>query len=680
MVSVSSVRTFRKMKAPDTIALEQSLLEGEAEAFLKIKTKQLKECLKDFRRYFVENALDTADKIYNNFSRYLIESIIDTVEERNELEIFRGDFKRKYHVVDDESERRELVIEFSEYLGATPKQVDGDRQAFSRYFGYDAINERCQKRIFEKNYHILNQLDLLTKSWLKLAQNEPDLIQIWKEQNMEKLISPLITTPGEEKIRQHAIRLISVLCTEKPDMPLEELLSQSTISFVYQLSLRKDVDIWLQIEALELLFHLSENNFISVIENHLNNPTMGDTIFLRHRAAALIVSRIERGHPYDRDLELLMKDPSPYVRQGVVLAFLKYPKHKTTEYFKTILLNDEEDKVRAHCLYHLRELFHSLPTEGIINLLVTCFENEKDALPLQAAMDTLQFLILGFFEAEDIEKLYQKSSPLQKIRTEHPKPPIRMVAAECCEMLYLLKEDAYLKLFREIRPQIKSIKSPGKGSIKATELFKKEEDTTCRLFALCAQRDFPFNLKTGRRKWKVFRGFHFGFRFWRFIYEWREPSTDKRQAYPHDIARKYRGNIHLATNILAELSQTKVPGEPLNIGSENSWRPYLPLVDEMIALLDENRYTKVLKRYTSAGLVECEAPKGFFKRLKAWVSLTFKFPNYAKTRNWQEDANSPPSDYINLFRKLGFQISYKPYHYEGIENGEGEDPKIVRFF
>ena len=44
-----------------------------------------------------------------------------------------------------------------------------------------------------------------------------------------------------------------------------------------------------------------------------------------------------------------------------------------------------------------------------------------------------------------------------------------------------------------------------------------------------------------------------------------------------------------------------LPGEPFTIGHEAGWRPYLPLVDDLISVLDENSSSKPLKVITSEG-------------------------------------------------------------------------------
>ena len=130
-----------------------------------------------------------------------------------------------------------------------------------------------------------------------------------------------------------------------------------------------------------------------------------------------------------------------------------------------------------------------------------------------------------------------------------------------------------------------------------------------RALALLAQTDFGFDVERRRRRLRITRGHRLGFRLWRFLYEFRNPGTDKRQAYPHTTGRLFRGSLHAASAITAELAETKVPGEPLFIPDEAGWRPYLPLVDELISALDQPFGAGPLSIYTSEGITEIEPPR-----------------------------------------------------------------------
>ncbi|MGB5199368.1 MAG: hypothetical protein WBR56_05660, partial [Sedimenticolaceae bacterium] len=216
-------------------------------------------------------------------------------------------------------------------------------------------------------------------------------------------------------------------------------------------------------------------------------------------------------------------------------------------------------------------------------------------------------------------------------------------------------------------------------NLRHLRLDSEEPGLLGRSLALLAQQDFGFDLERYRRGVRISRGNHFGFRLWRFLHELRNPGTDKRQAFPHTIGRVYRGNLRAASPITSELAQTKVPGEPLFIASEEGWRPYLPLVDEMISVLDQPRSVGPLQLYTSEGVTEVAPPAALWRRVRARLALTFGFSHYAQLRNWQEDSAQPSESYVAALQALGFSLNLRP-HAEHPAIPTSVDPAVSRFF
>ena len=223
---------------------------------------------------------------------------------------------------------------------------------------------------------------------------------------------------------------------------------------------------------------------------------------------------------------------------------------------------------------------------------------------------------------------------------------------------------------------------PGKKKYLSRKLLKKYNiHEIGRLLAVICQNDFPLCLKIAWGKPCLYRGVYFGFRLWRFLFEFRHPSPDKRQAFKHTIGRLFHGNIHCHSQILYELTSTKVPGEPLLMPDESGWRPYLPLVDEMISVLDNagfrNQPTFI---YSSEGITTIWPPKWMVNKIWARYQMSFKFYRYARLRNWEASSQESPFLYVQSLKKLGFKINYEPYS-ESIDGLEHKtDPKVSRFF
>ncbi|MEM7232038.1 MAG: hypothetical protein AAF517_07690, partial [Planctomycetota bacterium] len=183
----------------------------------------------------------------------------------------------------------------------------------------------------------------------------------------------------------------------------------------------------------------------------------------------------------------------------------------------------------------------------------------------------------------------------------------------------------------------------------------------------------------GNKNLRVTKGHNFRRRLWRFIHEFRYPSPDKRQAFPHTIGRVFHGDVRCPSAILSELAETKVPGEPLFIGEEAGWRPYLPLVDDMISTVDAGWNQRTIRLFTSEGVTKIVTPKSIFGRAKAYAALTWKFQRFAKLRNWRSKEGGQARDYVDALRELGFEIEIEAHKDRGGEERQ-LDSSVARFF
>jgi hypothetical protein len=202
--------------------------------------------------------------------------------------------------------------------------------------------------------------------------------------------------------------------------------------------------------------------------------------------------------------------------------------------------------------------------------------------------------------------------------------------------------------------------------------------TVGRVCSVVSRADYDMQLQVTRRGYKLFRGHVFGFRWWRWWHEFRHPSPDKRQAFSHTIGRLFDGEMHIPSAIMAELAQTKVPGEPLHISAEGGWRPYVPLPDELTSAVELGRTTGEFRIFTSEGITTVTPPSGR-KRWRALIALTWRFRLYAEKRNWLDSMQEPASAYIASLKELGFEIRFETYP---DETGAAlpADPMVLRFF
>ncbi|AKU10098.1 hypothetical protein AzCIB_0193 [Azoarcus sp. CIB] len=191
---------------------------------------------------------------------------------------------------------------------------------------------------------------------------------------------------------------------------------------------------------------------------------------------------------------------------------------------------------------------------------------------------------------------------------------------------------------------------------------------------LLARDGFPLDFERRRGGWHLYRGHRFAFRLWRWLHELRHPSPDKRQAFRHTTGRIFRGSLRAPSRILAELAQTKVPGEPLHHASEAGSRPWLPLPDELLSALDLPRTQQPLRLFAPEGVTELAPPTSLLRRLAMRARLVWRFADFAHARNWHEGSQQAPDHYARRLRELGFELRFTPHR------DAAADPAVTRFF
>ncbi|HKK89758.1 MAG TPA: hypothetical protein VJ936_00005, partial [Desulfobacteraceae bacterium] len=256
---------------------------------------------------------------------------------------------------------------------------------------------------------------------------------------------------------------------------------------------------------------------------------------------------------------------------------------------------------------------------------------------------------------------------------------VRRWAASARESLILQTSEPAVAFKEKIEAVIPRIK-PGKSRrIPRAWLAALDEETAGRVLSLVAGSDFSLGIGKGVMGSKLSRGDVFGFRIWRFLHEIASPSPDKRQGFSHLTGRNFTSPLRAPSATGSELTQTKVPGEPLYFDTESGWRPYLPLVDEFACCAKRLFSRKPIKIFTPEGTTEIAPPSSLPASLGAWLAVTFRFRHYAELRNWHEGDQSRPDGYITAMEKLGFRIAFSGVD-TPVTRTKDKDPSVSRFF
>ncbi|HOW61070.1 MAG TPA: hypothetical protein PLJ20_00685 [Candidatus Contendobacter sp.] len=595
-----------------------------------------------------------------------------------------ADYNHRYLGAVTHEERQHHILAFARTLGASRRQLAGDRQAFQRWLGHDTLVERYQRRHAAADRQlafVLGRLGVLSARLLQQAGPRQDYATLWPRLELEAVLLPLLAYDGDSRVRVATFHALATALRALPDSGGESPVSDGAFRYIYGSALDHRQAVWIQVEALALLPHLDPASLATALTARLGQPGAGDDLFVRRRAALLLGEYLGRWPELTALLPTVLQDPSPYVRQGLAEVLPVMPTAEALSTWRTLILTDPAPQVRAAALLHIIPLLTKPASlEPLREGLATVLRQEQDPwvtrVALRGVWQAHQRLLAEDREPEADRWAARLLPEVAWLHSHAAELAVRRWAAQTREHLWAAANPQRRRWLQTLAQEAAAI--PAGRRRRLSQALATVEDTTLgRLLALLAQGDHGCTLARGWWGAWLTRGQVLRFRAWRWLHELRHPATDKRQAFQHTVGRVYYGNLHAPSDILAELAETKVPGEPLYVQTEDGWRPWLPLVDELLSCLDQ--WNRRLHRYTSEGVTEIVAPPALWRRLWARLLLTARFADYARLRNWQEGAQAGPSAYLAALTRLGFAVRFVPYPAAG-EFLETVDPLVQRFF
>jgi hypothetical protein len=147
-----------------------------------------------------------------NVADFLNIRISQELEAISELLSSQADFTRRLHKSPTRQEQQEQILEFAGRIGASRKQLRGDRRAFKRWFGADTVLERCKRKISERDYEVVDMLERLghiSAEAISLNHRTLDKKQCWERIKLEELIRKLLMYNGDHRVRIEAFKCLS---------------------------------------------------------------------------------------------------------------------------------------------------------------------------------------------------------------------------------------------------------------------------------------------------------------------------------------------------------------------------------------------------------------------------------------------------------------------------------------
>ncbi|MDX2503185.1 MAG: hypothetical protein QNL62_01725 [Gammaproteobacteria bacterium] len=614
-------------------------------------------------------------------------------EENNAIRLLQlkyAEYTKRYKRSTSESDKKKHILEFSKEMGATSRQLDADKKALRLWLDHDAITDRFYYTISHKEKQLtfsLTRLARLITENINIMGKQSFSLQEWQKLDLESILTPLFNYKGDERVRMTAFKVM-MQCVKSLDKDIQQpAFSENILRYIYRSALDYHQDIWIQTEALELLSTLSPENFRLVFLQRFNKSYTADDIFIKHYAA-LLLEKYYAGCEFDPELvDIVIKDESPYVRQAIGHIMSCFPVSISIDIYKFMFFSDPSPQVRGALLLSMcPSVKINYQQSEWLPIIVKLLENEKDPFVLRILLEQIPQMIKTLAADQALQKKWVETifPVLGTLHQTADKIKVRRWAARSREWIWCFCSNERINLLEKLQADSlklydKDIISTLKNSSLKNIDGKNLEDEIARLLSLIAQNHDGFDLQARKKSFKLYKKPFFVFRWWRVLYEFKHSSIDKRQAYPHTIGRLSRGRIYIPSTINAELSMTKVPGEPFYFEDEDGWRPFLPLVDDIISLLDPLFIARPIKIVTPDGITRITPPANPFKRIIALSVVTLKFDYFARLRNWEEVMQNQPHHYIRSLEKLGLKFEFAHHHYS-FEQAVETESSVKRFF
>jgi len=595
-----------------------------------------------------------------------------------------AEFSRNYAHSASQEEQQQTILDYARKLGRSAKALRGDKKAFARWFGRDAMDDRYAFLQADKERRLTLYLDRLGHLAAEKVAATDAPMQVWRRISLEEIIQPLLAYDGDNRVQVAAFNGLSEAVRALPDEMRQQSVSDATLQYIYRTALDHRQEVWLQREALVLLQALSLEAFVKAIDKRLHQPQSGDDLFVRRKAVHLIGDNLEQLPDLEPLVLVALHDSSAFVRQAVIDVLIKASHASVILVLDRLLIHESDPAVRASALLSIPQLVsRHLLINKLRGLLVNVLEHESDSFVLHVAIEVTataysQLLQENLVSASETW-INDVDAALKNLQENAEQTSIRRWSSQARETMWFAANSEARQLAEKLSPIIASTRA-GKRSVIPRKIFRQHDETVLlRTLSQLARFDHSLDVEYALGRRYVRRGHKFGFRLWRFLHELRHASSDKRQAHSHTIGRHFYGLMSAPSSIMGEQAETKVPGEPLIFSDEDDWRPYLPLVDQAISSLDQGWPTRPLRITTPEGVTELLPPGSLVKRLWARSKLTYDYEHFARLRNWQPGDKEPPETYLLELEKLGFTSRFIAHRYSS-ETQTVNDETAIRFF
>jgi len=617
----------------------------------------------------------------------------------------------RYVLLRGKEERDRVMLDFLATLDNNPVRLRGDAKAFKhRWADFSLVTERHLR--FIQREEMLQELCLdivahfisqVLAAHAELTEENVTLAQrILRELNLEAFLTELMEHSRRWQTQVAAFETLAKIVRAMPQGAQFRILSLETNALIMRFCTDPTTNVWQQIAAIGLLAQCDPLGVMEVIQQRLlpeEVPAISDDLFVRRGIVEIIGREFPNEAGFDYLAQLVQKrDPSDYVRVKLVQTLATFKTEEARALLRGYLHGEPDERcsqVRAQAAFEWGAIGREAVDNGdeallaeAIHQLTWAIAEGDDPLLRRAALE--EAALVANRRESVLEKRHLDAldkSILDAIQTaierEDITPQEINWAAEAWVQVVVATNPVYYEVLRVLQPRIEQTYSGHSFDIASSEL-PDDEDALGMSLAHLTRRDFGVYLEWRQDRVRVYRGNRMRLTFWRVLYELRNPNPAKRQGFRHTVARRFRGTLRAHSGILAEITQTKVPGEPLYLEHEGSWRRHLPLVDDYLSICRRSDAGKTVRLFSSFGITSIQGPA---ELLRAWRNLflmSWRFRDYAELRNANplHKQYDDPRAYIEAMRRdFGIETQFTPYSYEyGGERIELRVPRVQSIF
>jgi gamma-polyglutamate synthase len=588
-------------------------------------------------------------------------------------------------------ERRVMILDFIHSLTPGQPRKRSRRAVSAPYLDLDVAEELYRKRILHgamKQRIAIAALGRICQDMLRSLTNDGAVEQTVLARAVEALeIERFIMARVDASSRwQNKVAAFDALGRILRAMPGEHvfgLISLGTSRRVARYALDPYEHSWIQISALRLLVDLSPEDALDAIRHRLAD-TEGppDNLFVRKAIVEAVGDRYRDESGHDVLTQLAERaDPSDYVRMHLVRVLATYDTEDSRALLRRFLEDTEFEacpQVRAQAViewsgigrsgYVTDDAETSLQAAAMLAWAVT--NADEPNVQRVAAEECVALCEFGR-QATASSSLDAVATVLLRALEETVADPsvdlrVRRWAGSAWGSILTRRLPEWDEVAPALHAQAASVPEGGAFRVRRSDL-PIDEAALGRVLAELSRDSLGLYATFHRRHVRIVRGDRMRLAPWRILHELRHLSPDKRQGFPHTVGRVFGGAVRAHSEILGEITRTKVPGERYHIEGEDSWRRYVPLVDDYLSLCRPSLAGKVVRLYSSTGVTSISGPKRWFGCLRAFARLSWNYARVAELRNAppRERGVGGVHEYIRVMReKYGMTTTFTPYTYD----------------